>query len=252
MVSLGIDIGGSGVKGALVDIKEGRLVSGRFRVPTPQPATPEALTHAVAEIARNFQYQGMSGITFPGIIRQGRTLSAANLDKSWIGMDAEKKFSVATGASVVLINDADAAGLAEAQFGAAKGVRGLVILATLGTGIGTALLHDGVLIPNSEFGHLKIRGKDAEQRAAARLREEKDLSWKKWSGLVAEFLLELEALLSPELFVLGGGVSRKAEKFVPYLEREVHTPIVPAQMQNDAGIIGAAWFAATRTAPDHS
>lgn len=250
MITLGIDIGGTGIKGALVDAESGQLITGRLRIPTPKPATPGAVTDVVADIAKNFRHTGPTGITFPGVVKQGRTLSAANLDPQWVGTDAAKVLSLATGDSVVVVNDADAAGLAEGRFGAARDARGLVVLITLGTGIGSALLYNGTLIPNSEFGHLKIRGKDAELRASERIREEKDLSWKKWSGQVAVFLRELERLLSPDLFVIGGGISKKADKSLPHLASRVSVPIVPASMKNEAGIVGAAWLASQTRCPE--
>ena len=244
---LGIDIGGSGIKGAIVDTTNGKLLTGRFRIPTPQPSRSEAVADVVAKIAENFQYSGPAGITFPAIIKNGRVGSAANVDESWIGMDAARLFSERLGSHVELINDADAAGLAEVTFGAAKGIGGVVILLTLGTGIGSAIFLDGKLLPNSEFGHLKIRGKDAELRASERVREEKNLSLKQWAASLGEFLQELEKLFSPDLFLIGGGISKKADKFLPYLRAFTPVEIVSAKMQNEAGIIGAAWLAAQKS-----
>ncbi len=244
---LGIDIGGSGIKGAIVDTEAGKLLTGRFRIPTPQPSRSEAVTEVVAKIAENFQYTGPAGITFPAIIKNGRVGSAANVDESWIGVDAAELFRSRLGSHVELINDADAAGLAEVTFGAAKGIGGVVILLTLGTGIGSAIFLDGKLLPNSEFGHLKIRGKDAELRASERVREEKGLSLKRWASALGEFLAELEKLFSPDLFVIGGGISKKADKFLPHLRAMTNVEIVPAKMQNEAGIIGAAWLAAQKS-----
>ncbi len=243
---LGIDIGGSGIKGAMVDTDDGKLLTGRFRIPTPQPSRSEAVAEVVAKIAENFETSGPVGITFPAIIKNGRVGSAANVDESWIGVDAEALFRERLGRPVALINDADAAGLAEVTFGAAKGIGGIVILLTLGTGIGSAIFLDGKLLPNTEFGHLKIRGKDAELRASERVREEKGLSLKRWAAALGEFLEELERLFSPDLFVIGGGISKKADKFLPHLRAMTAVEIVPATMQNEAGIIGAAWLAARK------
>jgi polyphosphate glucokinase len=244
MKYLGIDIGGSGIKGAIVDTQVGKLLTGRFRIPTPQPSRCDAVADVVSQIAENFQYQGPTGITFPAIIKSGRVGSATNVDQSWIGVDAAALFRGRLNGHVEVINDADAAGLAEATFGAAKGVGGVVIMLTLGTGIGSAILLDGKLLPNSEFGQLKIRGKDAELRASERVREEKGLSLKRWAGVLGEFLGELEKLFSPDLFVIGGGISKKADKFLPHLRPLTGVEVVPAKMQNEAGIIGAAWLAA--------
>ncbi|GAB4165813.1 MAG: ROK family protein [Terrimicrobiaceae bacterium] len=243
MKFLGIDIGGSGIKGAVVDIETGELVTERFRIPTPQPALPNAVADVIEKIAANFQYRGPTGITFPGIMKRGVVYSAANVDASWLGTDAATLFSGHVGGQATVINDADAAGLAEMTFGAGKGRMGVVIMVTLGTGIGSAVFLDGRLLPNTEFGHMKIRGKDAEKRASDRVREEKDLSWKKWAGCLNEFFAEMEKLFSPDLFIVGGGVSKKAEKFLPFLKARTEVLVVPAQMQNEAGIIGAAWVA---------
>ncbi len=237
---LGIDIGGSGIKGALVDPATGQLVGDRFRIPTPDPATPDAVADVVAAIVEHFKYSDPLGITFPGIVTEGIIKSAANVDDSWMNVDARQLFSKKLNLPVQVLNDADAAGIAEVRFGAAKDRKGVVILATLGTGIGTALFMDGVLVPNTEFGHLHIRGKDAEKRASDRVREEKDLSWHDWANAIAEFLNEMDKLFSPGLFVIGGGVSKKADKFLPHLQAKCPVEIVPAQMQNAAGIIGAA------------
>ncbi|MEX1119997.1 MAG: ROK family protein [Terrimicrobiaceae bacterium] len=244
---LGIDIGGSGIKGAIVDTQAGKLLTGRFRIPTPQPSRSEAVADVVAKIVENFQYRGPAGITFPGIIKNGHVGSAANVDESWVGVDAAALFRERLGGPVEIINDADAAGLAEVTFGAAKGIGGVVILLTLGTGIGSAIFLDGKLLPNSEFGHMKIRGKDAELRASERVREEKGLSLKRWAASLGEVLAELEKLFSPDLFVIGGGISKKADKFLPHLREFTQVEVVPARMQNEAGIIGAAWLAAQKS-----
>lgn len=238
MQILGIDIGGSGIKGAPVDVDNGKLAAERQRIPTPQPSIPEAVGDVVAELAQRFQWKGPIGCTFPAVVKAGVTYSAANVDQSWINFEAQKLLETKTQCPVLVLNDADAAGMAEMQFGAGKGRNGLVIVLTFGTGIGSAIFVDGRLVPNTEFGHMEIRGKDAEHRAADRIREEKDLSWEKWAGRVNEFLERMEQLFLPDLFIIGGGVSKKHQKFVPLLRTRAE--IVPAQLLNDAGIIGAA------------
>lgn len=243
MTILGIDIGGTGIKGAPVNTETGELLGERFRIPTPQPALPNPVADVVGQIAAHFNYQGPTGITFPGIIKKGVVFSAANVDASWMHTDAAGLFSAHVGGEVSVVNDADAAGIAEMRFGAGRDRNGIVILLTLGTGIGSAIFLDGKLLPNSEFGHLKIRGKDAEKRASERVREEKNLSWKDWSVRFNEYLTELEHLFSPDLFIIGGGASKKADKFLPHLTSKTEVMIVPAQMQNNAGIIGAAYLA---------
>ncbi len=240
---LGIDIGGTGIKGAPVNVATGKLAAERFRVSTPQPAKPNAVAKAVREVARHFEHQGPVGVTFPGIVKKNVIFSAANVDPEWLKVDASKLFGRQLGGPVTVTNDADAAGIAEMRFGAGRGRHGTVILLTFGTGIGSAVFCDGILVPNTEFGHLRIRGKDAERRASERAREEKGLSFKKWSGIVSEYLAELERLFSPELFIIGGGISKKAEKFLPYLTAKTDVEIEPARMLNDAGIIGAACLA---------
>ena len=239
---LGVDIGGTGIKGAPVDLATGKLAAERLRIETPHPATPAAVVGVVAEIVRHFGGAGRFGCTLPSVIRDGVALTAANIDSSWIGTDGRALLAKTTGCPVTLLNDADAAGIAEMRFGAGQGRRGLVVIVTLGTGIGSALFHDGKLIPNSELGHLEIRGKDAEARATDRAREEKEMSWPKWAGHVEEYLGRLEALLYPDLFIIGGGVSRKADKFLPLMH--LKTAVVPAVLQNEAGIVGAALAAA--------
>lgn len=240
---LGIDIGGSGIKGAPVDVKKGALAGDRFRIPTPQPAVPEAVAEVVGEIANHFGYTGPTGITFPGVVKDGIVHSAANVDKTWIDTDGVALFSPHIGGAAHVVNDADAAGIAEIRFGAGREQSGVVILLTLGTGIGSAVFNNGVLVPNTEFGHLQIRGKAAEKRAAESIREEKDLSWKKWAKEISVFLDQMEILFSPDLFIIGGGVSKKADKFIPHIKTKQSVPIVPAKMQNQAGIIGAAYLA---------
>jgi polyphosphate glucokinase len=238
---LGIDIGGSGIKGAPVNVTTGELTAERYRLDTPQPSTPEQVGITVAELVKHFKWQGPIGCTFPAIVKHGVTWSAANVDQAWIGADAAKLIHGTTKCPVLIMNDADAAGIAEMQFGAGKGRMGTVIMITLGTGIGGAIFTDGHLLPNAELGHVQIRGKDAEHRASARIREEKELSWKDWGKLVNEYLQHIEFLFSPDLFIIGGGVSRKYDKFFPYIELKAE--IVPAQLRNDAGIVGAAYAA---------
>lgn len=244
---LGIDIGGSGIKGAPVDTETGGLTDEKFRLVTPKPATPAAVADTVAEIVAHFRHQGPIGITYPGVVKRGVTLTAANVDESWLGMNAEALFSQRLGVPVKVLNDADAAGVAELRFGTVKNQLGTAIVLTFGTGIGSAIFHDGVLIPNTEFGHLKIRGKSAELRCSARIRDEKNLSLKKWAKLAGEYLATMDMLFQPELFIIGGGISKKADKFVPYLEEFTKVKIVAAQNGNEAGIIGAACVAAEMT-----
>jgi polyphosphate glucokinase len=236
---LGIDIGGTGIKAAPVDTATGQLTAPRQKLATPQPATPDAVAKIVGQLVQDFKWTGPVGITFPGVVVGGVIHTAANMDPSWIGVDALKLFGSETKLAVTVLNDADAAGVAEMRFGAGKGVQGTVLLLTLGTGIGSALFIDGLLVPNSEFGHIEIRGKDAEKRASEHAREEHDLSWGDWAGRVDEYLEQMEALLSPGLIIIGGGVSRKSDKFLPYLTR-LRAKVVPAALHNDAGIVGAA------------
>lgn len=237
-VKLGIDIGGTGIKGAPVDLETGELQGERFRLLTPKPATPEAVASTVAEIVKHFGYHGMVGCTFPGVVKHGVIQTAANVDKAWIGTDARSTFEDATGSTFTVTNDADCAGVAEMRLGAGVGRKGVVIVVTLGTGIGTAVFHDGVLIPNTELGHLEIRGKDAERRAADSARERKKLDWKEWAKRVDEYLDHLESLMWPDLIIIGGGVSKKSEKFLPLLTPRCE--VVPAKLLNEAGIVGGA------------
>ena len=240
---LGIDIGGSGIKGAPVDTGAGQLVAERFRIATPQPATPDAVSRCVAEIVRHFSWSGPIGVTMPGVVKHGVVLTAANIDKAWIGTDADALFGAATGNPVTVMNDADAAGIAEMRFGAGKGRDGVVIMITLGTGIGFAVFNDGVLLPNVEMGHIEMHGHDAETLASARVREEHDESWKKWADKVDDYLDRIDNLLWPDLIIIGGGVSKKSEKFFPYLDTRAE--LVAATLLNDAGIVGAALAADT-------
>jgi polyphosphate glucokinase len=238
----GIDFGGSGIKGAPVDLTRGDLVGERARIDTPQPATPDAVARVFVELLGCFDdSDGPVGVTVPGVVKHGVVHSAANIDKHWIGEDADKLFTGATGRDVHVVNDADAAGLAEVRYGAAKGRQGLVIVTTLGTGIGSALVYDGVLVPNSELGHLEIDGHDAETRAASSIKEREDLSWEDWAKRLTTYYRKLEELFSPELFVVGGGVSKKADKFLPLID--IETEIIPATLLNEAGIVGAALYA---------
>ena len=243
MEVLGVDIGGSGIKAAPVDVTAGALARERIKVPTPQPSKPQVVAEAVRGLVGQFGWSGRAGITFPGVVTAGVIRTAANLDPAWIGVNARDLFGSATGLDVRVLNDADAAGLAEMRFGAGAGQQGTVVMLTFGTGIGSALFHDGVLVPNTEFGHIEIRGKDAEKRASERARELHDLDWAQWAGRVDEYMTHLEALLWPELFIVGGGVSRKSDKFLPLLGG-LHARVVPAKMLNDAGIVGAALTAA--------
>jgi polyphosphate glucokinase len=238
MKVLGIDIGGSGIKGAPVDTARGVLAAERIRIPTPQPAKPQAVAGVVAEIAHHFGWKDAIGCAFPAVIKQGVAYSAANVHRSWIGTDGRSLLEEAARCPVRLLNDADAAGVAEMRFGAGRKRKGVVIMLTLGTGIGSAVFTDGRLVPNTEFGHMEIRGRDAEHRASDRVRKDKDLGWKKWSARVNEFLARMESLFSPDLFIIGGGVSKKQERFLPHLQ--ARADILPAELRNEAGIIGAA------------
>jgi polyphosphate glucokinase len=239
---LGIDIGGTGVKAAPVDTSTGQLVAPRQKIETPQPSTPDAVVGVVTELVKSFGWTGKAGITFPGVVIGGFIRTAANLDQGWLGIDGAEAFGQATGLNVTVLNDADAAGVAEMKFGAGKGQVGTVLMLTLGTGIGSALFIDGILVPNTEFGHIEIRGKDAEKRASEHARESEELSWGKWAGHVDEYLAHMEALLSPGLIIIGGGISKKSEKFLPLLTG-LQAKVVPAGMLNDAGIVGAAMAA---------
>ena len=242
--AFGIDIGGSGIKGALVDTTTGALLTSRVRYATPSPSTPDLVAEIVSRIVSEAGWDGVIGATFPAVIKHGVALSAANVDPSWIGTDVDAVFTKATTGDVIVLNDADAAGIAEARFGAAKGVSGVVIMLTFGTGIGSALLVDGKLVPNTELGHLELDGYDAETRAAASVREKSGMSFKKWAQRVQRYLSHVERLFSPDLFVVGGGVSKEAHKWVPLLT--LTAPVKPAQLLNNAGIVGAAVAAVER------
>ena len=239
MHALGIDIGGSGIKAAPVDVTTGKLLADRQKIDTPRPALPGPVADVVNKLTNSFSWSGPVGITFPGVVIDGVTRTAANLDPAWIGLDATSLFAQATGNPVRVLNDADAAGVAEVTFGAGAGEKGTVLMLTFGTGIGSALFTRGILVPNTEFGHIEIRGRDAETRASEHAKELEDLSWGKWAGRVDEYLHHMEALLSPHLIIVGGGVSKQADKWVPRLTG-IRARIVPAALLNDAGIVGAA------------
>ncbi|MGW4028132.1 polyphosphate--glucose phosphotransferase [Streptomyces sp. NPDC004838] len=242
----GVDIGGSGIKGAPVDLERGELTQERHKVLTPHPATPDAVADGVAEVVRHFDWSGPVGITFPGVVTSGVTRTAANVDRGWVDKDASRLLSDRLGGvPVTVLNDADAAGVAEMTFGAGRGRKGTVMMLTLGTGIGSALFIDGRLVPNTELGHLELHGHEAEKQASTKAKEDENLSWHHWAHRVQKYLAHLEMLFSPELFILGGGVSRKADKFIPHIEG-VRAEIVPAELQNNAGIVGAAMASTSR------
>jgi polyphosphate glucokinase len=241
--AFGIDFGGTGIKGAPVDLARGEFAADRVRFRTPARSTPAAVAAVFAELLARFpDNDGPVGVTVPGVVRHGVVHSAANIDKTWIGTDADKVFTEATGRDVHVVNDADAAGLAEVRYGAARGRRGLVILTTLGTGIGTALINDGALVPNSELGHLEVEGHDAETRAANSARERDGLTWEEWAGRLTTYYRTLERLFSPDLFVVGGGVSKDSDRFLSLVD--IDTEIIPATLRNKAGVVGAALYAA--------
>jgi len=244
-LGFGVDIGGSGIKGAVVDLDTGQLAAARVKVPTPTPSTPERVGEAVAEVVRQAGWSGPIGATFPAAVIKGVAQTAANVDAAWIGTDIEKTLSDAIGQPVLAVNDADAAGVAESRHGMGQGHTGLVVVTTLGTGIGTALIYNGVLIPNSELGHIQVDGVDYETKASASARDRDELSWDRWAKRLQKYYSALEAYLWPELFVVGGGVSRKSDKFLPLLS--LHTPIVAATLQNEAGIVGVAMLADERS-----
>jgi polyphosphate glucokinase len=248
MEILGIDVGGSGVKGAPVNTETGELLKSRHRIPTPQPSKPKAVAACIGEVAKYFDWQGPIGVGFPAVIQHGIARTAANIHKSWINTDAATIFSKATGCPMTVVNDADAAGMAEMVFGAGIGRKGVVLLVTIGTGLGTSVFVDGHLLPNTEFGHIEIDCEDAELRASDAARKENKLSWAKWASRLDTYLLRLEALIWPDLIILGGGVSKKHEKFIPRLT--VQAEVVAAATLNEAGIIGAALAAAANHSTD--
>jgi polyphosphate glucokinase len=235
----GVDIGGTGIKGAPVDLDRGALSDERYKIDTPQPATPESVTEGVHRVIEHFGWSGPVGVTFPGVVVDGTTRTAANVDAGWVGLDARGLLGERLGLPVVVLNDADAAGVAEMTFGAGRGRGCTVIMLTLGS----ALFVDGHLVPNTELGHLELHGHDAEKRASVKAREDEDLSWEHWAHRLQKYLAHVEMLFSPDLFVIGGGVSRKSDKFLPLIQG-ISAEIVPAELQNNAGIVGAAMAAA--------
>jgi polyphosphate glucokinase len=247
MQVLGIDIGGTGIKGAPVDVETGEILAERYRIPTPEAAKPKPVARAIKELVDHFNWQGPVGCGFPAVVRQGVVYTAANIHKSWISTHVEHLFYEATSCPVKVLNDADAAGLAEMTFGVGKGHAGLVLLVTIGTGLGTVLFSNGVLVPNLELGHIEIDGADAELAASDAARKRERLSWKKWGKRFNRYLVSLEKLLWPDLIILGGGAIKKFEEFAPLLE--VQAQVLPAQLLNDAGIVGAALAAAALQKP---
>jgi polyphosphate glucokinase len=247
MQGFGVDIGGSGIKGCLVDLEKGQLVGERLRIETPQPASPEPVYEVVGRIVDSFGWTDRIGVTFPGVMKRGVAHTAANVDKSWIGTDVDAGLGAFVPGTVETLNDADAAGIAEMRYGAGRDRAGVVLMLTFGTGIGSALFVDGTLVPNTEFGHIQVDGEDGERRAAASAREREELSYPEWARRVDRYLDVLEAGVWPDLIIVGGGVSKKAHKWVPLLSPR--TPVVPAQLLNDAGIVGAALAAHERA--DH-
>jgi len=238
MEVLGIDFGGSGIKGAIVDTKTGELVTERHRIETPQPATPDAVAEVMAELTEHFNWKGKVGVGVPAVVKNGVMLTAANIDNSWIGQEVNKQLSEKTGCEVECVNDADAAGIAEIHFGAGAKAKGMVFLLTVGTGIGTVIFIDKHLVPNLELGHLEFKGKTIERYSADSVRKRKDLSWEEWGKRFNNALDYYDRMFNPNLFIVGGGVSKKMDKFEEYIN--VDTPVVPAEMENNAGIIGAA------------
>lgn len=235
----GIDVGGSGVKGGIVDLDTGLLIGERFKLPTPQPATPDAVAKTIAAVVHEFGWTGPLGVTYPGVVVEGVVRTAANVDKAWIGTNAAEVISGALdGQQVAVLNDADAAGVAEERFGAGKNNSGVIVLLTFGTGIGSAVIHNGVLLPNTEFGHLEVGGMEAEHRAASSVKEKNDWSYKRWAPEVTRVLEAVENAIWPDLFIAGGGISRRADKWIPLLTNR--TPVVAAALLNTAGIVGAA------------
>jgi polyphosphate glucokinase len=244
VLGFGVDIGGSGIKGCVVDLATGELKGERLRIETPQPALPQPVYDVVARIVRHFEWDGRIGVTFPGVLKHGVAHTAANVDKTWLGTHVAEGLEAVVPGGVQTLNDADAAGVAEMRYGAGRDKRGVVLMLTFGTGIGSALFTDGVLVPNTEFGHIQVDGEDGEKRASAAAREREDLSYPQWAKRVDRYLDVLEAGVWPDLIIVGGGVSKKAHKWVPLLS--TRTPVVPAQLLNDAGIVGAALAAEER------
>jgi polyphosphate glucokinase len=238
MQILGIDIGGTGIKGAPVETETGLLLAERYRMPTPEGAKPGPVAEVVKDVAIQFNWHAPIGCGFPAVIRNGVAESAANINQKWIGTNVARLFSEITACPVYVVNDADAAGLAEVTFGVGRGVRGTVLMITIGTGLGSALFIDGKLVPNTELGHIEVDCDDAETLASDLVRKQQDLSWKKWAKRLDKYLNKLENLFSPDLMILGGGAIKKQDQFLPLLT--VHTKIIPASLGNDAGIVGAA------------
>ena len=244
MEIFGIDVGGSGIKGAPVNVDTGEILAERYRLPTPDGAKPEDVAETTALVLEHFEWKGLVGMGFPAAVRNGVVLTAANIHQSWIGTNASVLFNKRTGCPFYIANDADVAGLAEMSFGAGRDEKGVVLMITLGTGVGTALFFDGKLLPNTELGHIEIRGKDAERRVADAARERKEWSYKEWAVRIDEYLRKMEDLFWPELIVIGGGVSKQADKFFPYLHTRAR--LVQAQLLNEAGTVGAALYAKTQ------
>ncbi len=238
MEILGVDVGGSGIKGAPVDTLTGTLLAERQRIATPEGAEPEAVAAVLAELTRQFNWKGPVGVGFPAVVRSNIVRTASNISKNWIGVNAPELFSKATGLPVSVVNDADAAGMAEVRFGAGKDRQGTVLMITLGTGIGSALFHNGMLVPNTEFGHIEVRGYNAESRTSDAARQRDELNWKKWAKRLNQYFERIQLYLQPDLIIIGGGVSKKFDKFGPLLK--VDCEMVPAQFLNEAGIVGAA------------
>lgn len=242
---LGIDIGGSGIKGGIVDVENGKMISERIRVETPPDGDPIEISRLIHRMFNDFSWKGPVGVGFPAVILDGEAITAANISEDWIGLNVNGLLSKGSDCRVFTVNDADAAGMAEMEFGSGKNLKhGVVMMLTLGTGIGSAIFIDGTLVPNTELGHLIINGKDAEKWTSAYAKERLNLSWKKWSNRLQVYFDYLESLFSPNLFIVGGGVSKDAEKFIPRLH--TRADIIPATFQNQAGIIGAALFAASK------
>jgi polyphosphate glucokinase len=235
---LGIDVGGSGIKGAIVDTQKGELITERYRIPTPKPAVPSSMIDTIDDIIRNFDWRGIVGCGFPAALKDGIVKTASNIDDSWIGVDASAQIEKETGCRTYIVNDVDAAGYAEVEFGAGMHRHGTIFIAAFGTGIGTALFHNQQLVPKTELGHITLHGMPAEDYAANSVRKRLDLSWEEWGGRVNEYLKKIEALFWPDIIIIGGGVSKHFDKFTPFLKLDTET--VPAENRNHAGIIGAA------------
>jgi polyphosphate glucokinase len=243
---LGVDIGGSGIKGSLVDVTTGKLIGDRIRLDTPEGATPQGVATTFAKLVKKLKYKGPVGCGFPAIVKYGEARSASNIDKSWIGHNIEQELSEASGCTVKVLNDADAAGIGEIKFGGGDNAKGVVILITIGTGLGSALFIDGKLVPNTEFGHFIMHGRIAERYASSKVKDDEKLSWKEWAERFSEYLQHLERLFTPDLFILGGGASKDFKEFGHFLK--VNTPVTPAKLLNNAGIVGAALYAEGETA----